>query len=374
MHCQWVSSHCFARNIPKSIGIIHRIDFFNWFLGISIRNKWLPFVSPVSFCHRHTAFPLFTHLINCSVWLCSMQYDLMRSGRSRVVYQPCGLFLCGSMVNFNCFSWKICSGRSPSPSLVWRFVVRARVVIILYSNISKNVVSEVRRLRLSYLTSDTISGIGTHPLRMMIRRVFSHSILNFIPSLINIRRVKFITNRYQIQIFLQVHHWRQVNHRLWAVRSSDYSASGWRRLHTRSRDPWTGTTSTSIRNDYSSENCLVGSNVFIVFVRKVGEGGPRRGLALFLTCWKVESVRLDKRNVRHREEKKQHIWIDEVIYLFCLYVKQLFLTSTRRKRVSFPVCYSNCESVCHPEGITSASSPDDNLDQIHGSPNALLVE
>ena len=39
---------------------------------------------------------------------------------------------------------------------------------------------------------------------------FSHSILNFIPSLINIRRVKFITSRYQIQTLLQVHPWRKL--------------------------------------------------------------------------------------------------------------------------------------------------------------------
>ena len=134
----------------------------------------------------------------------SMQDDSMRSDGYRVVYQPSAVFLCGSQVNFNCFCRRICSGRSPSPSLVWKFVVRARVVIIFCSNISKNVSWGVRRSPLSYLTSETIGGIRTHPMLTPTRRV------SRIQSLVNTRRLKFIANRYQMQMFLQVHLWQKL--------------------------------------------------------------------------------------------------------------------------------------------------------------------
>ena len=79
--------------------------------------------------------------------------------------------------NIDCISTRMISSSAISRfvqwwSTDWILVVRARVVIILCSIIDKKTVSwEVNRSHLSYLTSDTICGIRTHPTLTMVRRV-----------------------------------------------------------------------------------------------------------------------------------------------------------------------------------------------------------
>ena len=65
----------------------------------------------------------------------------------------------------------------------------------------------------------------------------------------------------------------------------------------------------------------------------------------------------------HHRRNNEHVPVEKRIYSCCS-----SLTLTKRRRVAFPQCYSNCECVRRPYRISSASSRNDTDEETNPNP------
>ena len=171
---------------------------------VKIRDKWRRFV-------WRKRLVIFSNLRSADVSDCfSMDNGCLRSFHSYIISTASTFFLCGLTTSSTSDSLTIEDLWSNIPPLAFRFVATEQGVIILPPTTCGIASRRTRRWRFSFFDSGHYSLVSKKYCPFKDPWCCLDSAVKVLRLLTNLQRVRFVTDRFQIETCLQIHLWEKL--------------------------------------------------------------------------------------------------------------------------------------------------------------------